>query len=85
MITLASPICTGPKSVHDRHAADRPFLRGVGADARQFFFRHLGIGFIVERNHFAAFVIIARRTDKRRDRARLGIGDIIDQFFKSMA
>ncbi len=65
--------------MHDRHFADRPFFLGVVADARQLFFGHFGISFIIEGNHLAPFVVIARRADEGNDRAGLWIGDIMNQ------
>ena len=51
----------------------------------EFFLSHLRIGIVIESDDPAALVVVARRTDKRRNGTGPRIGDKIDEFLVDLS
>ena len=77
---LSDPDGTDP--VDDRHAPDVPALFSLLAETGEFFFRHLRVGLIIERDDLAPFVVVSCGADEGYNGSGLWVGNEIDQPLK---
>ena len=78
MITLASPMGTGPVRWAIATSMDVVDQLQLLGDALHLELGHLGVGVVLEVGHRAPARVVARGADERRDRAGVGAGNLGD-------